>query len=89
MISTRRMAAAFALAVGATALAAPAASAAISPTDMVDSLAMSGIPEEQQDELPTVTSQLNGLNELQELNQLHQLTDMAAPVMGLLPAIQP
>ncbi|MFF1694063.1 hypothetical protein ACFVXC_10625 [Streptomyces sp. NPDC058257] len=89
MISTRRIAAAFALAAGATALAAPAASAApISPTGMIDSIAMSGIPAEQQEELPTVTSQLNGLNDLYQLNELHQLTDLAAPVTGLLPAIE-
>ena len=89
MISTRRIAAAFALAAGATALAAPAASAApISPTGMIDSIAMSGVPAEQQEELPTVTSQLNGLNDLYQLNELHQLTDLAAPVTGLLPAVQ-
>lgn len=82
------MAAAFALAAGASVLAAPAANAAISPTETIDSLAMSGIPAEQRDELPTVTSQLNGLNGLYELQQLHQLTDLAAPVMGVVPAVQ-
>lgn len=78
------MAAALALAAGATALAAPAASAApISPTATLDSLAASSIPEDRRAEVPTVTQQLNGLNSLYELQQLHQLTDLAAPVTGL------
>ncbi|MFD0550657.1 hypothetical protein ACFQ0X_16800 [Streptomyces rectiviolaceus] len=87
MISTRRMAAALALAAGATALAAPAATAApISPTGTIDSLAASSIPAEHRAEVPSVTEQLNGLNDLYQLQQLHQLTDMAAPVTGLLGA---
>ncbi|MFC8128420.1 hypothetical protein [Streptomyces sp. NPDC057302] len=90
MISTRRIAAAFALAAGATALAAPAASAAdISPTGTIDSLASSAIPAEHRAEVPSATEQLNGVNGLYELQQLHQLTDLAAPVMGVLPAIEP
>ncbi|MGW5738661.1 MULTISPECIES: hypothetical protein [Streptomyces] len=89
MISTRRIAAALALAAGATALAAPAASAAdISPTGTLDSLAASSVPEEHRAELPTVTEQLNGVNGLYELQQLHQLTDLAAPVTGLVPAVE-
>lgn len=81
------MAAVLALAAGASALAAPAASAdAISPTDTLNSIAASSIPEEQRSELPTVTEQLNGLNGLMELQQLHQLTDLAAPVTNLVNA---
>ncbi|MFI6381833.1 hypothetical protein ACIBKX_20500 [Streptomyces sp. NPDC050658] len=79
------MVTALALAAGATALAAPAANAAISPTDTVDALATSALPEEHRDELPTLSSQLGGLN---DLNQLHQVTDLAAPVMGFVPAVQ-
>lgn len=82
------MAAVLALAAGASALAAPAANAAISPTGTLDSLAASSIPAEHRAEVPSVTNQLNGLNDLYQLQQLHQLTDLAAPVTGLLPAVQ-
>ncbi|MER5260059.1 MULTISPECIES: hypothetical protein [unclassified Streptomyces] len=83
------MAAALALAAGAAALAAPAANAAeISPTGTIDSLGASAIPEEYRAEVPSVTSHLNGVNGLYELQQLHQLTDLAAPVVGVLPAIE-
>ncbi|MGW0903836.1 hypothetical protein [Streptomyces sp. NPDC002853] len=79
------MAAVLALAAGASALAAPAASAeAINPTGVINSLATSQIPDEQRAEMPTVTEQLSGLNNLYELQQLHQVTDLAAPVTGLL-----
>lgn len=79
------MAAVLALAAGASALAAPAASAeAINPTGMLNSLASSQIPDEHRADVPTVTQQLNGLNGLYELQQLHQVTDLAAPVTGLL-----
>lgn len=82
------MAAVLALAAGASALAAPAASADISPTGTLDSLAASSIPAEHRAEVPSVTNQLGGLNDLYQLQQLHQLTDLAAPVTGLLPAVQ-
>ncbi|MFG2500392.1 hypothetical protein ACGFSB_19525 [Streptomyces sp. NPDC048441] len=89
MISTRRIVAALALAAGASALAAPAANAEdISPTGVVDSLSTSALPAEHQADVPTVTSQLGGLNDVYQLQQLHQLTDLAAPVTGLLPAVQ-
>ncbi|TGA93789.1 hypothetical protein [Streptomyces sp. MZ04] len=88
MISTRRMVAAVALAAGASALAAPAANAAIepiSPIGTVDSLATAAIPAEHRGAIPTVSSQLGGLS---RLNELHQVTDLAAPVMGFVPAVQ-
>jgi hypothetical protein len=97
MISTRRIVAAVGLAAGITGLAAPLASAApagvqetgkISPLATLDSLAASEIPPEHRQEVPRVSEQLHGLSRLHELSQLHQLTDLAAPVTGLLPAVQ-
>lgn len=85
MISTRRIVAAVALAAGASALAAPAANAAtaptapispISPIGTIDGLAKTGIPEERRAEVPTVAGQLG------------QLTDLAAPDMSSLSAVQ-
>ncbi|MET8978433.1 hypothetical protein ABZX85_22735 [Streptomyces sp. NPDC004539] len=100
MISTRRMLAAAAIAAGVAGLAAPMASAAdaapadgkLNPFALLDDLAMSDIPAEHQDQMPRVSSQVSEVKKLggipNELGQLHQLTDLAAPVTGLLPAIE-
>ncbi|NUR66290.1 MAG: hypothetical protein HOQ47_11060 [Streptomyces sp.] len=96
MISTRRIVAVVGLAAGVTGLAAPMASAAsadadaaqLSPIAMLDSLTLSDIPAERQAEIPRPSEQLAGLNRVNDLNQLTQITDLAAPVTGLLPAIQ-
>jgi anti-sigma factor RsiW len=97
MISTRRTAAAVGLAVGVTGLVAPMANAAdapafkdgkVSPVALLDSLAVSEIPAEHQAQLPKVADQMKALNHLNDLQQLHQVTDMAAPVTGLLPAVE-
>ncbi|MET7684863.1 hypothetical protein [Streptomyces sp. NPDC005423] len=97
MISTRRIAAAVGFAVGVTGLAAPMASAAaaapqdtgkIHPLAMIDALATSEVPADHAARLPKISQQLAGLSHLNDLNQLHQLTDLAAPVTGLLPAVQ-
>ncbi|WP_406463726.1 hypothetical protein OH768_49150 [Streptomyces sp. NBC_01622] len=97
MISTRRIAAAVGLAVGVTGLVAPMANAAdapafkdgkVSPVALLDSLAVSEIPAEHQAQLPKVADQMKVLNHLNDLQQLHQVTDMAAPVTGLLPAVE-
>ncbi|WP_405741321.1 hypothetical protein OG885_41155 [Streptomyces sp. NBC_00028] len=96
MISTRRIVAVVGLAAGVTGLVAPMASAApadadaaqLSPIAMLDSLALSDIPAERQAEIPRPSEQLAGLNRVNDLNQLTQITDLAAPVTGLLPAIQ-
>ncbi|MDV9174277.1 hypothetical protein R6V09_29725 [Streptomyces sp. W16] len=97
MISTRRIAAAVGLAVGVTGLVAPMANAAdapafkdgkVSPVALLDSLAVSEIPAEHQAQIPKVADQMKALNHLNDLQQLHQVTDMAAPVTGLLPAVE-
>ncbi|MEU6351438.1 hypothetical protein ABZ896_19205 [Streptomyces sp. NPDC047072] len=100
MISTRRIVAAVGLAVGVAGLTAPLANAAeaavpdngqLHPMAMLDSLAVSDIPEEHKAEMPRVSKQLAALNqvdELNKLNELHQVTDLAAPVMGLVPAVE-
>ncbi|MDX3799419.1 hypothetical protein [Streptomyces sp. AK04-3B] len=98
MISTRRIAALAVLAAGVTGLAAPMANAAdapdagrINPMTALDSLATSQIPEEHRSELPPVSRQLHEVGkvtQLQQLSELHQITDLAAPVTGLLPAIE-
>ncbi|MFJ9736451.1 hypothetical protein ACIRU2_08225 [Streptomyces sp. NPDC101169] len=97
MISTRRIVAAVGLAAGFAGLAAPMASAAdksaperISPLSAVDSLATTGIPDDQQGQLPKVSEQLGGLNQLGSsdgLGQLGGLTDLVAPATGLLPGL--
>ncbi|MFJ6730111.1 MULTISPECIES: hypothetical protein [unclassified Streptomyces] len=97
MISTRRIVAAAALAVGVTGLAAPLASAAeapdagrLNPMTTLDTLTESQIPAEHRDELPPLSGQLGELNkvgQLRQLNELHQITDLVAPVTGLLPAV--
>lgn len=62
--------------------------AKLNPMTALDDIARSGLPEDRQGELPTITQQLGGLNRLNDLHQLHQLTDLAAPVTGLLPGVQ-
>jgi hypothetical protein len=91
MISTRRIVAAVGLAVGVTGLTAPLANAAdapdagqLNPIAVIDSLAVSDIPAEHQDEVPRVSEQLAGLN---QVNKLTAVTDLVAPVTGLLPGI--
>ncbi|MER5428164.1 hypothetical protein [Streptomyces sp. NPDC002588] len=98
MISTRRIAAAAALAAGVAGFAAPLAHAAeavdtgrFNPVTTLDTLTTSGIPAEHRAALPPVSGQLAELNkvsELNKLNELHQLTDLVAPVTGLLPAVR-
>ncbi|MCX4767080.1 hypothetical protein OG562_40170 [Streptomyces sp. NBC_01275] len=97
MISTRRIVAIAALAAGVTGLAAPLASAAeapdgkLHPLTMLDSLAASELPAGRQGELPKVSQQLSEVkkvNQLEKLSELHQITDLAAPVTGLLPAVE-
>ncbi|MEX3102543.1 hypothetical protein DF268_25480 [Streptomyces sp. V2] len=101
MISTRRMLAAAALAAGVAGLAAPMANAAdavptdagkLNPIALLDDLAVSDIPAEHRDKMPSVSGQVSEVKKLggipNELGQLHQLTDLAAPVTGLLPAIE-
>ncbi|KUN30265.1 hypothetical protein AQJ23_06020 [Streptomyces antibioticus] len=96
MISTRRIVAVVGLAAGVTGLAAPMASAApadadapqLSPIAMLDSLTVSDLPAERKAEIPRPSEQLAQLNRVNDLNQLSQVTDLAAPVTGLLPAIQ-
>ena len=97
MISTRRIVAAVGLAVGVTGLAAPLANAAdasaqhpgtLTALGVLDSLARSDLPPQYQDRIPTVAEQVQGLNGVQRLGELHQITDLAAPVMGLVPGIE-
>jgi hypothetical protein len=98
MISTRRIVAAAALAAGVTSLAAPLANAAeapdagkLNPIATLDALAANDIPAEHRDELPPVSRQLSEVkkvHQLNKLNELHQVTDLAAPVTGLLPAVE-
>ncbi|MFF7389115.1 hypothetical protein ACFZAE_11830 [Streptomyces scabiei] len=98
MISTRRIVAAVGLAVGVTGLAAPMANAdavaeatQLNPMTTLDSLAVSDLPEEHRAALPRPSQQLKSLDqvhELNRLNELHQVTDLAAPALGLLGAIE-
>ncbi|MFM9372860.1 hypothetical protein [Streptomyces sp. Da 82-17] len=88
MIQAKRILAAVALAAGASALAAPTASAAISVSGELDNLAKSGISPEFRDDVPSVSRQLDQVNQLGEVQQkLAPLTDQAAPVVGLLGAV--
>ncbi|MGW1592108.1 hypothetical protein [Streptomyces sp. NPDC002386] len=99
MISTRRIVAAVGLAAGFAGLAAPMASAAgnsaaetgrISPMATLDSLATTGLPADQEGQIPKVSEQLGGLNQLGSpdgLGQVGRLTDLVAPVTGLLPGL--
>ncbi|MFI0241626.1 hypothetical protein [Streptomyces sp. NPDC016845] len=95
MTSTRRALTAVLLAVGATAIVAPAAQAdttpnaagnMISPTATLDAVTTMAIPAAHRDEVPRTAEQLQGLNQLNKLSELHQLTDLVAPVTGLLGA---
>ncbi|MEU0970288.1 hypothetical protein ABZ357_34550 [Streptomyces sp. NPDC005917] len=97
MISTRRIVAAVGLAVGVTGLAAPLANAAdasaqhpgkLTALGTLDSLARSDIPAEYKDEIPKVSEQVQALNGIHKLSELHQITDLAAPLMGLVPGIE-
>ncbi|MGW0706214.1 hypothetical protein ACWD4G_09655 [Streptomyces sp. NPDC002643] len=99
MISTRRIAAAVGLAIGVTGLTATTANAADAASDVtglslmstLDSLAVSDIPERHKAAIPRPSEQLQSLNkvhELNRLNELHQITDLAAPALGLLGAIE-
>ncbi|CAL9340841.1 hypothetical protein [Streptomyces sp. enrichment culture] len=95
MISTRRLVAAVGLAASVTGLAVPTASAAdlpaagpLNPVSTLDSLVVSEIPAEHKDDMLLPSSQLTGLNRLNDLNQLNQLTGLAAPVLGVVPAVQ-
>lgn len=57
----------------------------------LDSLAVSDLPEDHRAALPRPSQQLKGLNqvhELNRLNELHPVTDLAAPALGLLGAIE-
>ncbi|MGW0286316.1 hypothetical protein ACWDXT_24820 [Streptomyces sp. NPDC003236] len=99
MISTRRIVAAVGLAAGFAGLAAPMASAAdnsaaetgrISPMATLDSFATTGLPADQEGQIPKVSEQLGGLNQLGSsdgLGQVGRLTDLVAPVTGLLPGL--
>ncbi|UUU28866.1 hypothetical protein JIX56_02535 [Streptomyces sp. CA-210063] len=98
MISTRRIVAAVGLAVGVTGLAAPMAHAGatadgtrFSPMATLDSLTVTDLPEEHKATMPRPSQQVKNLDkvhELNRLNELHQVTDMAAPAVGLLGAIE-
>ncbi|MEV1025545.1 hypothetical protein [Streptomyces sp. NPDC050264] len=93
MTSTRRAITAVLIAVGATAIAAPAAGAAtlphssgnaISPTATLDAVSTMAVPASHRDEVPRTAEQLQGLNQLNKLSELHQVTDLVAPVTNLL-----
>ncbi|MGR6974610.1 hypothetical protein ACU639_34255 [Streptomyces cynarae] len=94
MFSTRRIVAAVGLTVGVAGLGAPTATAGtpdagkVNPVTVLDSLARSGVPAEHRNEIPRLSGQLAGMDHLRDINQLHQATDLAAPVTGLLPAVQ-
>ncbi|MDX3521846.1 hypothetical protein [Streptomyces scabiei] len=98
MISTRRVVAAVGLAIGVTGLAAPMATAdataeatRINPMSTLDSLAVGDLPAEQRQTVPRPSQQLRSLDQVHELNrlsELHQVTDLAAPALGLLGAVQ-
>ncbi len=63
----------------------------MNPIAMLDSLAVSDLPAEHKAEMPRVSDQLDKLNELNglyQLEQLHQVTDLAAPAMGLVGAVE-
>ncbi|MER6980364.1 hypothetical protein [Streptomyces carpinensis] len=96
MISTRRIVAVAGLAASITGLAALPASAAdtgapvvgrSAPLGLVDSVARTGIPAEQQNAVPSVSEQLSSVNHLRDLNQLNQVTGLVSPLFGLVPAI--
>ncbi|MFI9611815.1 hypothetical protein ACIHCM_09010 [Streptomyces sp. NPDC052023] len=97
MISTRRLVTAVGLAAGVAGLAASSADAAeapargaapLSPIALLDTVAVSDIPAEYQEDFPRPSVQLTQMKRLNELNQLRQITDMAAPATGLLPDVR-
>ncbi|MGW4440857.1 hypothetical protein ACWELO_34930 [Streptomyces sp. NPDC004596] len=100
MISTRRIVTAVGLAAGVVGLAAPMAAAAgtgapesgrLGPMTALDSLADTGLPAGQRDQVPAVSEQLGGLNQLTSpdgLGQLGRITDLVGPTTGLLPAVE-
>ncbi len=57
----------------------------LSATSTLDTLSTAALPEEHKDAVPPAMSQLGGLS---QLDKLHQVTDLAAPVMGFVPAIE-
>ncbi|MFP1627854.1 hypothetical protein ACLB9X_22395 [Streptomyces sp. 5K101] len=94
MTTAHRVLAALALATGASALAAPAASAApldgptsLSVTDELDALATDSVAPEHRRHLPAPSEQLAGLNRLAGVpNDLQPLTGRLHPVTGPLGA---
>ncbi|ANP51226.1 hypothetical protein J2Z21_003031 [Streptomyces griseochromogenes] len=100
MISTRRIVATVGLAVGVTGLAAPLANAAgagtphtgqINPMAAPDPHAIRDIPAQRKSRSPRVAVQTRALDQLENLDRLNgpnQLTGRAAPVAGLLPAVE-
>ncbi|MFS8197868.1 hypothetical protein ACLVWQ_04190 [Streptomyces sp. CWNU-52B] len=98
MISTRRIVATVGLALSVTGFAVSSAGAAtvpetgkLDPIAELDSIAVSDLPAEHRDKIPKISDGIQSLNELNglyQLEQLHQVTDLAAPVTGLLPAVE-
>ncbi|WP_307713296.1 hypothetical protein [Streptomyces sp. V4I23] len=94
MTTAHRVLAALALATGASALAAPAASAApldgptsLSVMDELDALSTESVAPEHREELPAPSEQLTGLNRLAGVpNDLQPLTGRLDPASGLLGA---
>ncbi len=92
------MVAAVGLAISITGFAVPSAGAATvpetgkpDPIAELDSIAVSDLPAEHRNKIPKISEgiqALNRLNGLNQLEQLHQVTDIAAPVTGLLPAVE-
>ncbi|MFV0126593.1 hypothetical protein ACLGI4_02545 [Streptomyces sp. HMX112] len=97
MTKTQRVLAAFVIAAGASALAAPAAGAAIVPKpgpqgpsllSRVDNLSSMAVPAEHRSQVPTITEQFGGVDGLQRLGELRQLVAPVAPVLGLVPGVR-
>ncbi|MEU9187407.1 hypothetical protein AB0D14_23285 [Streptomyces sp. NPDC048484] len=95
MISTRRIVAAVGLAVSVASFAVPSAGAAtvpetgkLDPVAELDSIAVSDLPAEHRDKMPKISDGIKDLDQLNGLYQLHQVTDLAAPVAGLLSAVE-
>jgi hypothetical protein len=97
MISTRRIVAVVGLTASITALAALPASAADSgvpvvggmvPAGPLDSLARTGLPAGQQNQVPAVSEQLSSLRNVRDLDQLSQVTGLVSPLFGLVPAVR-
>ncbi|MFF8844403.1 hypothetical protein ACF08N_17075 [Streptomyces sp. NPDC015127] len=94
MTTAHRVLTALALATGATALAAPAATAApldapqsVPVMDEPDSLSAGSIPAEHRGQVPAPSEQLAGLNRLAGVpNDLQPLAGRLDPVTGLLSA---